>query len=244
MIAFIQYRLTFVGSFCWQVGEDELGWVLLLGRLLLDGKFEGVDVGSSEAFNFALRRSSWSVHSVEGWIEVLGLMLELGPVDGCITGLELDKEEGDWEGIELGFIVSVGVWEGWNDGSALVDGCTEGWLDGLEDEEGDWEGIKLGLIVSVGVWEGCDEGLALVDGTVIGIELGADDELGSIVGNDEGSALVDGLLEGSKDGCVLKVGESEGYYIEIGRESLLDDGMSWNDFSDIWYEHSLDYQNR
>ena len=39
-------------------------------------------------------------------------------------------------------------------------------------------------------------------------------------GEDECSALVDGLLEGSEDGCVLKVGESEGYYIEIGRESL------------------------
>ena len=31
---------------------------VLLGRLLLDSKFEGMDVGSSEAFNFALRRSS------------------------------------------------------------------------------------------------------------------------------------------------------------------------------------------
>ena len=40
-------------------------------------------------------------------------------------------------------------------------------------------------------------------------------------GEDEGSALVDGLLEGSEDGCVLKVGESEGYYIgDRKRESL------------------------
>lgn len=30
----------------------------MLGLLLLDGKDDGMDVGSSEAFNFALRRSS------------------------------------------------------------------------------------------------------------------------------------------------------------------------------------------
>ena len=104
--------LTFKGSlsFGWQVGADGLGWVVL-GRLLLDGKLEGMDVGSSEAFNFALRRSSWSIHSVEGWIEVLGLMLTLGWTDGCITGLELGKDEGwldgllDVEGLSLGYMI-------------------------------------------------------------------------------------------------------------------------------------------
>jgi len=42
---------------------------------------------------------------------VLGLMLELGPVDRCITGLELGKEEGlfdgllDVEGLSLGYMI-------------------------------------------------------------------------------------------------------------------------------------------
>ena len=59
MIAFIQYQLTCKGSLSgWQVGAGELGSVLLLGRLLLDGEFEGMDVGSSQAFNLASRRSS------------------------------------------------------------------------------------------------------------------------------------------------------------------------------------------
>ena len=123
MIAFIQYQLTCKGSlFGWQVGEDELGWVVL-GRLLLDGKFEGVDVGSSQAFNFALRRSSWSVHSVEGWIEVLGLMLMLGWIDGCFTGIELSKEEG----IKDGWLDELGVWLGRVVGSFDDDGVTLGY---------------------------------------------------------------------------------------------------------------------
>ena len=42
---------------------------------------------------------------------MLGLILELGPVNGCITGLELGKEEGifdgllDVEGLSLGYMI-------------------------------------------------------------------------------------------------------------------------------------------
>ena len=80
---------------------------------------------------------------------------------------------------------------------------------GTPDLEGTVDDSKLGCV------EGWTDGDVETDGFSLGMLLGSTLEDGGLDGTAEGSALVDGLLEGSEDGRVLKVGESEGYQIEI-----------------------------
>jgi len=57
-------------------------------------------------------------------------MLELGPVDGCITGLELGKDDG----IKDGLLDELGVWLGRVVGSFDNDGFSLGYFNQQKGE--------------------------------------------------------------------------------------------------------------